>query len=406
MPRPKRPALKRRLTELDRPQAQAEADQPTCSGTPCSAGSPSGCSRPALAPGRSIYSRHGRPRWLHLGDAGAIGLADARTLAAEAMLAVARGKDPAAEKRAERGAGTFAELATRYVERYAKKRNKMLAAGRRARAALPAAALGQAAGRRASPAPTSAGRDGPHRGARCSPTRSWRRPRAIFSWATKQEIIARQPLPLVERNATGSRERVLSDSEVPQVLGRVRRRRARHQLRPQDDPAHRPAAGRVRPHAARAHQGRLVGAAGRAGARARLARHQERREPPRVAAPGRRGPARRAGRRAPPASCSPGRAAARSDGLDGAMRGGLQAARRRAGDAARSAPHARQHRSPRSALAATHEPHPEPQGGRHRQRLRPARIRRGEQARHGDGGGQIMALVEGRTDDKVVPLRR
>src|SRR6478672_6122731 len=58
-----------------------------------------------------IYSRQGRPRWLHLGDVSAIGLADARQLAAETMLAVARGKDPAAEKRAERGAGTFAELA-------------------------------------------------------------------------------------------------------------------------------------------------------------------------------------------------------------------------------------------------------------------------------------------------------
>ena len=40
------------------------------------------------------------------------------------MLAVAEGKDPAAEKRAERGAGTFAELAERYVEQYAKKHNK------------------------------------------------------------------------------------------------------------------------------------------------------------------------------------------------------------------------------------------------------------------------------------------
>src|SRR6267378_3286139 len=50
---------------------------------------------------KAIYSLHGRPRWLHIGDAGAIGLSDARTLAAEAMLAVARGKDPAAEKKAE-----------------------------------------------------------------------------------------------------------------------------------------------------------------------------------------------------------------------------------------------------------------------------------------------------------------
>jgi hypothetical protein len=68
------------------------------------------------------------PALAALGDAGAIGLADARTLAVEAMLAVARGKDPAGEKRAERGAGTFAELADRYVEHYAKRRKK---AGRR-----------------------------------------------------------------------------------------------------------------------------------------------------------------------------------------------------------------------------------------------------------------------------------
>jgi hypothetical protein len=73
---------------------------------------------------KAIYSRHGRPRWLHLGNADAIGLADARVLAAAAMLAVARGKDPAAEKKAERGKGTFEELATRYVEEHAKKHNK------------------------------------------------------------------------------------------------------------------------------------------------------------------------------------------------------------------------------------------------------------------------------------------
>ena len=70
------------------------------------------------------------------------------------MLAVARGKDPAAEKRAERGAGTFADLAARYVERYAKKKNK---SWRQAdtlvrRYALPRWGKLQAA---SSPAPTS-----------------------------------------------------------------------------------------------------------------------------------------------------------------------------------------------------------------------------------------------------------
>ena len=51
-----------------------------------------------------VYRHHNRPRWYHLGAADAIGLADARTLAAEVMLDVIKGKDPAAEKRA-RGAG-------------------------------------------------------------------------------------------------------------------------------------------------------------------------------------------------------------------------------------------------------------------------------------------------------------
>jgi Arm DNA-binding domain len=71
-----------------------------------------------------VYSRQGRPRWYRLGNADAIGLDSARVLAAEAMLAVAKGGDPAADKKAERGKGTFEELATRYVEEHAKKVNK------------------------------------------------------------------------------------------------------------------------------------------------------------------------------------------------------------------------------------------------------------------------------------------
>ena len=71
-----------------------------------------------------VYTRSGRPRWLRLGDANAIGLADARKLTGRIMLAVAEGKDPAAERKASRSKGTFAELAAEYVERFAKKNNK------------------------------------------------------------------------------------------------------------------------------------------------------------------------------------------------------------------------------------------------------------------------------------------
>jgi hypothetical protein len=95
-----------------------------------------------------IYSRHGRPRWYHIGDASVIGLADARTLAAEAMLAVARGKDPAAEKKAERGAGTFAELAAKgqVCRAVGEEAQQVVAPGRGPRQPLRHAALGQAAG--------------------------------------------------------------------------------------------------------------------------------------------------------------------------------------------------------------------------------------------------------------------
>src|SRR6516164_2601914 len=123
MPRSKRTARKRQLTELFVKKLKPEASAFLVWDT-----KQHGLALQVQATGakawKAIYSYHGRPRWLTIGKASAIGLADARTLAAEAMLAVARGKDPAAEKKAERGAGTFADLAQRYVEQYARKHNK------------------------------------------------------------------------------------------------------------------------------------------------------------------------------------------------------------------------------------------------------------------------------------------
>ena len=55
----------------------------------------------------------------------------------------------------------------------------------------------------------------------------------------------------------------------------------------------------------------------------------------------------------PPASCSPGARGRPVSGLDAAMRAICSQARRRAGDAARSAPHPRHAPSPRWASAAT-----------------------------------------------------
>lgn len=162
---------------------------------------------------KCIYSRHGRPRWLHLGDASAIGLADARTPAAEAMLAVAKGHDPAAERRAERGAGTFAELAERYVDTHAKKKNK---SWRQADALVRRHALPRWAKLQAS---TITRADVKTMMARIEApivaNQTLAAVSAIFSWAVKEEILASNPCKLVARNATRSRERVLSNSEVP-----------------------------------------------------------------------------------------------------------------------------------------------------------------------------------------------
>jgi integrase len=163
---------------------------------------------------KAIYSFRGRPRWLHLGDASVIGLADARLMTAEAMLAVVRGRDPAAEKKAERGAGTFGELAERYVEQYAKRHNK---SWRQAdtlvrRYVLPRwGALQASTISRADVRALMARIEAPILANQVLAAAS-----AIFSWAQKQEILSVNPCRGVDRNQTRDRERVLSDSEIPQ----------------------------------------------------------------------------------------------------------------------------------------------------------------------------------------------
>jgi integrase len=212
MSRPKRPALKRRLTELSvrklKPEAKSYLIWDTLQRGLAIRVQPTGA-----CAWKTIYSYQGRPRWLHLGDAGAIGLANARTLAAEAMLAVARGNDPAAEKRAERGAGAFTELAERYVEGYARKRNK---SWRQAdalvqRYLLPRwGKLSAATITRADVKAVMAQIEAPILANQVLAAAS-----AIFSWAVREELLPANPCKLVARNATRSRERVLSESEIP-----------------------------------------------------------------------------------------------------------------------------------------------------------------------------------------------
>jgi integrase len=163
---------------------------------------------------KCIYSVRGRVRWYTIGPADVISLAEARKRAAKIRVAVADGKDPQAEKRAERGVGTFAELARRYVEEYAKGRNKSWAqADYLVRSHLLP--------RWGKLLPSNITRDDVKRlkaaiKAPIVANQTLAAASAIFSWAMREQIggVAVNPCRHVERHATHSRERVLAASEV------------------------------------------------------------------------------------------------------------------------------------------------------------------------------------------------
>ena len=67
-----------------------------------------------------LYRAGGRRRRMKLGIYPALSLADARSQAFNLLGAVQRGEDPAEQRRQERRAGTFEELAELYLERHAR----------------------------------------------------------------------------------------------------------------------------------------------------------------------------------------------------------------------------------------------------------------------------------------------
>ena len=160
----------------------------------------------------AVYSRQGRPRWLHLGDARDLGLAEARTMAAQTMLDVARGNDPVAEKRAQRSSGTFADLVQRYLDEHAKKNNR---SWRQADALVRRFALPRW---RDLQAPSITRGDVKTLMATIEKpsvaTLTIRHVSAIFAWAMREDLLSTNPCRAVAQNVTNDRERVLADSEV------------------------------------------------------------------------------------------------------------------------------------------------------------------------------------------------
>jgi Arm DNA-binding domain len=210
--RPARPTNKRKLSDryvrsiipdLNRVVITWDAKQPGL----CVAAHPSG-----KMMWRAVYRRSARPVWLTIGDARSISLAHARKLAAGVALEVALGKDPAAERRAERAAGTFAELADRYVKEWSSKRNKswrqadatvrrvLLPRWGKLRAkAITRADVRALLGRIALPAAADM---------------ALAAASAIFTFGVNMEVVPFNPCSGIARNPRRSRERVLTDREM------------------------------------------------------------------------------------------------------------------------------------------------------------------------------------------------
>jgi len=157
-----------------------------------------------------VYSFRGRVRWYRIGQ---VGLTEARKAAAKLRAVVAvEGKDPQAEKLAQREAGTFGELHQRYLDEWARKRNKSWrqAAYLVERHLLPRwgrldvksitranvrAALGKIASSSVANQTLAAAS-------------------AVFSFGVKMEVIPFNPCRGIDGNPTKDRSRVLSDSEI------------------------------------------------------------------------------------------------------------------------------------------------------------------------------------------------
>ncbi len=168
---------------------------------------------------KTIYRHHGRSRWLHHGDIRSIGLADARRLTAKIMLDVIEGKDPAAERKAQRLTGTFADLAIQYVELWASKHNK---SWRQAEALVRRHLLPPWGKLKANSISRTDVRammvriEAPIVANQVLAAAS-----AIFAWAIKQEILTVNPVVGVDRNPTMGRERILSDAEIKLLWPRL-----------------------------------------------------------------------------------------------------------------------------------------------------------------------------------------
>ena len=162
-----------------------------------------------------MYRFGGRKRRYTLGAYPALSLADARKLAREAQRSVRLGIDPAAAKKAERLADSFAELAEEYVERYAKPRKKSWREDARIIANKLNPSFGNIRAQDVTRADVRVLLEKIAEHAPIEANRTLATCRKLYNWAISQDLVEANPCAHIP--APGHehrRDRVLSDDEV------------------------------------------------------------------------------------------------------------------------------------------------------------------------------------------------
>jgi integrase len=167
------------------------------------------------------YRHNGKLRWYSLDKDGAIGLKEARDAARKTMARVVLGEDPHGERIESKGrassAVTFHAVCERYLKEHAMPSRKAWMQGDKLRRRYVLHKLGAR--------PVAEIKRADIRAIFNDLTVVQRHPvlanqvlaaiGAVFAWAIEQEILEHNPAHRIGRNKTRSRERVLSEAELP-----------------------------------------------------------------------------------------------------------------------------------------------------------------------------------------------
>jgi integrase len=168
-----------------------------------------------------MYRSGGRLRRLTLGTYPALTLADARDQATAAKHTVAKGEDPALQKQSARTAPTVADLATQYLDRYAKHHKKSWRDDARLlnREVLPE--WGRRKAHDITRRDVLALLDGiVERGSPIQANRILALIRVMFNWTISRDVLEHNPCYQVKAPSKESqRDRVLTEEEIRLVWG-------------------------------------------------------------------------------------------------------------------------------------------------------------------------------------------